>query len=117
VIRVNGKKALVLKTGERYKVKAANRRAGRGLSGDVMLLDELREHQSWDAWGAITKTTMARAMALVLALSNAGDATSVVLRYLRKLTTYLSVTRTGSTPQGRRGMPDPDDDDAGHRGG
>jgi len=86
VIKVNGKKALVLKTGERYKVKAANRRAGRGLSGDVILLDELREHQSWDAWGAITKTTMARAMALILALSNAGDATSIVLRYLRKMT-------------------------------
>lgn len=83
VVRVNGKKALVLRTGERYKVKAANRRAGRGLSGDVILLDELREHQSWDAWGAITKTTMARAQALVLAMSNAGDATSVVLRYLR----------------------------------
>lgn len=85
VIKVNGKKALELKNGERYKVKAANRRAGRGLSGDVILLDELREHQSWDAWGAITKTTMARAMALILALSNAGDATSVVLRYLRKM--------------------------------
>jgi hypothetical protein len=85
VVKVNGKKALELKTGERYKVKAANRRAGRGLSGDIILLDELREHQSWDAWGAITKTTMARAMALILALSNAGDATSVVLRYLRKM--------------------------------
>lgn len=85
VVRVNGKKALVLKSGERYKVKAANRRAGRGLSGDVILLDELREHQSWDAWGAITKTTMARSMALVLALSNAGDATSIVLRYLRTM--------------------------------
>lgn len=85
VIRVNGKKALVLKTGERYKVKAANRRAGRGLSGDLILLDELREHQSWDAWGAITKTTMARAQALVLAMSNAGDTTSVVLRYLRRM--------------------------------
>jgi hypothetical protein len=85
VIRVNGKKSLVLTTGERYKVKAANRRAGRGLSGDLVLLDELREHQSWDAWGAITKTTMARDDALVFALSNAGDSTSVVLRYLRKL--------------------------------
>lgn len=85
VIRVNGKKSLNLTSGERYKVKAANRRAGRGLSGDVVLLDELREHQSWDAWGAITKTTMARQHALVLAMSNAGDATSVVLRYLRKL--------------------------------
>ncbi|MBA3781019.1 MAG: terminase [Nocardioides sp.] len=85
VIKVNGGKALELIDGERYKVKAANRRAGRGLSGDVILLDELREHQSWDAWGAITKTTMARSMALILALSNAGDATSIVLRYLRKM--------------------------------
>lgn len=85
VIRVNGKKSLVLTTGERYKVKAANRRAGRGLTGDLVLLDELREHQTWDAWGAITKTTMARDEALVFALSNAGDTTSVVLRYLRKL--------------------------------
>jgi hypothetical protein len=85
VVKVNGKKALTLVSGERYKVKAANRRAGRGLSGDVVLLDELREHQSWDAWGAISKTTMARQQALVLAMSNAGDATSVVLRYLRKL--------------------------------
>lgn len=85
VVQVNGKKALVLKTRRRYKVKAANRRAGRGLSGDLILLDELREHQSWDAWGSITKTTMARAMALILCLSNAGDATSVVLRYLRKM--------------------------------
>lgn len=85
VVRVNGKKSLELKTKERYKVKAANRRAGRGLSGDLVLLDELREHQSWDAWGAITKTTMARPEAQVWALSNAGDATSIVLRYLRKM--------------------------------
>jgi hypothetical protein len=85
VVKVNGKKSLELQSGERYKVKAANRRAGRGLSGDLILLDELREHQSWDAWGAITKTTMARADAQVWALSNAGDASSIVLRYLRKM--------------------------------
>lgn len=85
VVKVNGKKSLELKSGSRYKVKAANRRAGRGLSGDLTMLDELREHQSWDAWAAITKTTMARESALILALSNAGDASSVVLRYLRKM--------------------------------
>jgi hypothetical protein len=84
VVKVNGKKALELTTGERYKVKAANRRAGRGLSGELILLDELREHQSFDAWGAITKTTIARPDAQVWALSNAGDATSLVLRYLRE---------------------------------
>ncbi|QOI67648.1 terminase large subunit [Arthrobacter phage Orcanus] len=85
VNQTNGKKSLDLETGERYKVQTASRRGGRGLSGDLILLDELREHQSWDAWGAITKTTMARALALILALSNAGDASSIVLRYLRKM--------------------------------
>lgn len=84
-VKTNGKKAIRLKTGERYKVKAANRKAGRGLSGDLVLLDELREHQTWDAWGAITKTTNARPAAQIWALSNAGDTTSVVLRYLRKM--------------------------------
>jgi hypothetical protein len=83
VVRVNGKKALELEAGQRYKVQAATRKGGRGYSGDLILLDELREHQSWDAWGAITKTTLARDDALIIGLSNAGDATSVVLRHLR----------------------------------
>lgn len=85
VFRVNGKKSLNLANGTRYKVKAANRKAGRGLSGNLILLDELREQQNWEAWGAITKTTMAQTLSLVLALSNAGDVTSVVLRYLRQM--------------------------------
>lgn len=85
VIRVNGKKTLVLANGSRYKVKAANRAAGRGLSGNLIMLDELREQKNWGAWGAITKTTQAQDNALVLGLSNAGDALSVVLAYLRKM--------------------------------
>jgi len=83
VDKTNGKKALRLTTGERYKVAAASRRGGRGLSGDLVILDELREHQSWDAWAAVTKTTMARPFAQVWAASNAGDAASIVLRFLR----------------------------------
>lgn len=85
VIRVNGKKTLVLENGSRYKVKAASRSAGRGLSGNLIMLDELREQKNWAAWGAITKTTQAQDYALVLGLSNAGDALSVVLSYLRKM--------------------------------
>lgn len=85
VIKVNGKKSLILTNGSRYKVKAANRRAGRGFSGNLILLDELREHQNWLAWGAITKTTQAQLFSMILALSNAGDITSVVLRYLRQM--------------------------------
>ena len=83
VVLVNGKKALVLTTGERWKVKAANRKAGRGLRGDLIILDELREQQNWFAWSAITKTTNARPNAQVWCFSNAGDITSVVLRHLR----------------------------------
>lgn len=85
VIRTNGKKALRLVGGQRYKVAAASRRGGRGLSGDLVLLDELREHQSWDAWAAVSKTTMARALAQIWGASNAGDASSIVLRHFRKL--------------------------------
>jgi len=55
VSKVNGKKFLELKTGERYKVAAASRRGGRGLSGDLVLLDELHEHQTWDAWSAVSE--------------------------------------------------------------
>lgn len=83
VVQVNGKKSMRLVTGERYKVQAANRRGGRGLSGNMVVLDELREHQTWDAWGAITKTTMAKDDAQIVGLSNAGDASSVVLSHLR----------------------------------
>src|SRR6266571_876219 len=82
--RTNGKKALRLQAGERYKVAAASRRGGRGLSGDLVLLDELREHQTWDAWGAVTKTTMARPNPQILCLSNAGDEMSIVLEHLRQ---------------------------------
>jgi len=85
VVRVNGKKALELRTGERYKVQTASRRGGRGLSGDLVLMDELREHQSWDSWSAVTKTTLARLLAQVWALSNAGDAMSIVLAHLRRM--------------------------------
>lgn len=84
VVRRNGKRSLNLFGGIRYRVKAANRRAGRGLSAELAMLDELREHLTWEAWAAITKTTNARPSAMIVGLSNAGDAASVVLDYLRK---------------------------------
>lgn len=83
VTYTNGKKQLRLKTGPRYRVQAANRRGGRGLTGDVILLDELREQRTWDAWAAVSKTTTARPNAMILAASNAGDHESVVLNKLR----------------------------------
>jgi hypothetical protein len=84
VRRVNGDEWFKLQTGGRYKIAASNRRAGRGLSIDELNIDELREQRSWDAWGALSKTTMARGNAQTWAMSNAGDDESVVLNQLRE---------------------------------
>lgn len=81
--KTNGKQALILHGRQRYKIAAASRRGGRGLTGDMVLLDELREHQTWAAYSAVSKVTISRARAQVWGVSNAGDAASVVLRHLR----------------------------------
>lgn len=81
-LRGAGKREYILKNGERWKVVATNRR-GRGWSSDLILMDEIREQTNWDGWSAISKTMLARPTAILVAVSNAGDATSVVLRHLR----------------------------------
>jgi hypothetical protein len=83
VDRTNGKKALKLVNGSRWKVVSTSRRGGRGKAGDDVNLDELREHLDWLAWGAVTKTTMARPTAQIWGFSNAGDDRSVVLNDLQ----------------------------------
>lgn len=81
-LRGAGKREYILKGGERWKVVATNRR-GRGWSSDLILMDEIREQTDWEGWSAISKTMLARPSAVLVAVSNAGDATSVVLRHLR----------------------------------
>jgi len=84
VSRTNGDKFFRLTGGQRYKVAAATRSGSRGLSSDLVLLDELREHRDWEAWASSTKTTMARPSPQVIAFSNAGDKSSIVLASLRE---------------------------------
>lgn len=79
----NGSKRLQLVGNRDYRVRASNRKAGRGKSADLVLLDELREHQTWEAWAALSKTGIARKNSLMWCMSNAGDGTSVVLRHFR----------------------------------
>lgn len=83
VARQNGNKKLILKGNRVYKTGAPNRRAGRGDSNDLVMLDELREHRDWEAWSAAVNSTNARPNSLVICFSNAGDPDSVVLRQLR----------------------------------
>lgn len=79
----NGEQCLTLSDGQRYRITACTRGAGRGLTVDVLLLDELREHRDYLPWAALSKTTLARPEALICAVSNAGDDGSVVLNDLR----------------------------------
>jgi len=83
VRRTNGSKRLVLTGLRTYKVGAPTRRAGRGDSNDLVLLDELRELRDWDVWAAADASTTAKPNGMVLCFSNAGDPDSVVLRQLR----------------------------------
>lgn len=89
----NGEQCLTLVNGSRYRIAATTPGAGRGLSVDLLILDELRMHRDWMSWSALSKTTIARANALIIGISNAGDDNSVVLNALRE--TALS----GKDPQ------------------
>jgi hypothetical protein len=98
VNKVNGKKFFRLASGARWKIAASSRRGGRGLTGDDVNLDELREHQNWKAWAAVTKTTMARPDAQVWAFSNAGDDSSIVLNDLQKRGRAAAANPAGADP-------------------
>lgn len=83
VLKGKGSKELRLEGYRRYKVATPNRKNTRGKTSNLVLLDELREHQTFQAWSAASKTTKAVRSGLVWCMSNAGDGASVVLRHLR----------------------------------
>jgi hypothetical protein len=67
-----------------YMFAAANGAAGRSLTVARALLDEVRELKNFEAWDALTNATNAVRGAQVFAISNQGDAMSVVLDFLRE---------------------------------
>lgn len=79
----NGQEVFQLVNGARYRIAAANRKGGRSKSIDLLLIDEIREWLDNEAWGAISKTTMARRNSQTMAFSNAGDKRSIILKTLR----------------------------------
>jgi hypothetical protein len=79
----NGEQESKTTEGCRYKIGPANREGGRSLTIDRLVLDELREHRTFDAWNA-TEPAASPWGAQIWALSNAGDDGSVVLNEQRK---------------------------------
>lgn len=84
VRQTNGEQCLWTNTGARYRITAATRGAGRGLSVDFLIMDEIREQRDWTAWSALSKTILARPKGQAVCISNAGDDESVVLNSLRE---------------------------------
>lgn len=82
-VKTNGKKSLRLRNGAKYEPRAASRMGGRGKSAARVIMDEMREQQTWDVWGAVSKTKNAIYNSQLWGISSAGDAKSVVLRTLR----------------------------------
>lgn len=76
---------LAFRNGARYRVITSGRGAARGLSVDLLIADEIREHRDWEVWASMSKTTMARPRGQIWCISNAGDAESVVLNSLRDI--------------------------------
>ena len=83
VSRTNGNKRLILTGLRQYKVGAPTRRAGRGDSNDLVMLDEIREQRDFETWSAAAASTNAKPNGLIVCFSNAGDPDSIVLRQLR----------------------------------
>ncbi len=74
-----GMQRLTTAAGSRWKIASSNRRGGRGLSIDRLVLDELREHDTWNAWNASVPATNARPNSQIWSISNMGDDQAVVL--------------------------------------
>ena len=85
--KTNGRISLKMDWGSTYNIAAvtgsSKTKGGRGDSNDLVLLDELREHRTWDAWRATTRSVNARKLGQVWCMTNAGDVNSIVLRQLR----------------------------------
>jgi len=81
--RANGEQTLSTVWRGRYKIAASNRKGGRSLTINRLVMDELREHHDWSAYNAAKPATNAVPDAQIWMLSNAGDERSTVLNSLR----------------------------------
>lgn len=81
VYDANGKESIIASSLSHYEVRAA--RSARGKPAARVLMDELREQETWAAWNATSQTTKSFSDGQLWGLSNAGSAKSVVLKKQR----------------------------------
>ena len=79
----NGQEKIEMRIGGSYRIVAPQRGA-RGLSGDTLIFDELREFEDYSIVGAAAPTLTASNDPQTIYLSNAGSHASVVLNDLRR---------------------------------
>ncbi len=84
VSRANGQEALHMKNGAQYRVVTPNRKGARGLTIDLVVIDEALTH-TMDVIAALQPTMATRDNAQLWILSNAGDANSTMLAHYRNL--------------------------------
>lgn len=77
----NGKESIFARSRAHYEIRAAV--SARGKPAARVLMDELREERKWDAWNAVSQTTKNFWSGQLWGISNAGDASAVVLRTQR----------------------------------
>lgn len=79
----SGSEEILLANGGSYRIAAAGRGGARGWTNDLVIIDELREMDSWEIIHAVEPTTLMSDDAQTVYLSNAGDDDSVVLNAVR----------------------------------
>lgn len=77
----NGKEAIFARSRAHYEIRAAKN--ARGKPAARVLMDELREQVDWKAWNALSQTTKSFFNGMLIGLSNAGTAESIVLKRQR----------------------------------
>lgn len=79
----NGQEEVRLNNGGVYSIVAPTRSGARGQTRDLVIVDELREMETWDFIGAAKPTMTVSPDPQIIYLSNAGSESSVVLNALR----------------------------------
>lgn len=102
VSRTNGKEMITARGLAHYEIRAAGN--ARGKPAARVLMDELREQKNWVAWNSASQTAKSIANGQVWAISNAGDASSVVLKFqydagLELIESFGKAASEGKSPE------------------